>query len=152
MIATQVGFAGGRTTHPTYQEVCATDTGHAEVVAVQYDTRTLPTEQLLAEFFSLHNFEINRGKGTGQYRSAVFSLEADEQLAVARGMLSTLRDHGFEPATDVETVAAFYRAEPRHQQYCSSRGLSPKRRDDGRIRKLFPRPKSSENTGNQSVS
>lgn len=152
MIATQVGFAGGRTENPSYHDVCAKDTGHAEVVAVQYDTRTLPTEQLLAEFFALHNFEIDRGKGSGQYRSAVFSVQDDRQLQLARRMLATLRAHGFHPATDVGCVPAFYRAEARHQQYCSSRGLTPHRRDDDRIRQLFSRAESTEDSGNQSVS
>ena len=151
VIATQVGFAGGHLPDPTYQDVCAKDTGHAEVVAVQYDSRELTTERLLTEFFTLHNFEINRGRGTGQYRSAVFSLEDDEQLVVARRMLATLRGAGYEPATDVEVIGNFYRADARHQQYCTARGLSPKRRDDTRIRGLFSVTKTSENGGNQSV-
>ncbi|NJB87363.1 peptide methionine sulfoxide reductase MsrA [Lewinella marina] len=107
-----------------------------------YDTRLLPTRALLTEFFTLHNFEFNRGRGRGQYRSAVFSLEEDEQLATARKMLETLRDYGFQPTTDVERLPAFYRAEARHQQYCSARGLTPKRRDDDRIRALFAPRKS----------
>ncbi|MGB3800475.1 MAG: peptide-methionine (S)-S-oxide reductase MsrA [Lewinella sp.] len=152
VIATQVGFAGGHTDKPSYRDVCAKDTGHAEIVAVQYDTRILPSEQLLAEFFALHNFEINRGKGTGQYRSAIFSLHEDQQLVIARRMLDVLREHGFNPATDVDIVSAFYRAEARHQQYCSARGLTPKRRDDDRIRRLFTLPESTEDSGNQSVS
>ncbi|WP_255419250.1 peptide-methionine (S)-S-oxide reductase MsrA [Lewinella sp. IMCC34191] len=152
VIGTQVGFAGGHTDSPGYHDVCSKDTGHAEVVAVRYDPEVLPTEQLLTEFFALHNFEINRGKGTGQYRSAVFSLREDEQLSVARSMIDTLRERGFDPATDVNVVPAFYRAEARHQQYCSARGLTPKRRNDDRIRRLFTLPESTENTGNQSVS
>ena len=150
MLATQVGFAGGHLPDPTYHDVCARDTDHAEVVAVQYDARTLSTERLLTEFFVLHNFEINRGRGTGQYRSAIFSLETDEQLATARRMLDTLRRHGYDPVTDVETVPAFYRAEARHQQYCSARGLTPSRRDDARIRSLFSACDSIEKSGNQS--
>ena len=152
MIATQVGFAGGHVPNPTYQDVCAKDTGHAEVVAVQYDSRQLSAERLLTEFFTLHNFEIKRGRGTGQYRSAVFSLEDDDQLAVARRMLATLRDAGYDPATDVDVVSHFYRADARHQQYCSARGLSPKRREDDQIRALFSFAETTENSGNQSVS
>ena len=119
---------------------------------MQYDTRVLSTERLLTEFFALHNFEINRGRGTGQYRSAVFSLEEDDQLATARRMLGTLRRHGYDPATDVEKVSAFYRAEARHQQYCTTRGLTPSRRDDARIRQLFLPRESPEKAGNQSDS
>ncbi len=117
------------------------------MVAVKYDTRTLSTETLLIEFFTLHNFEINRGKGTGQYRSAIFSLSDDEQLAIARQLLDRLRTRGFDPATDVAVVDAFYRAEARHQQYCSVRGLTPSRRDDERVRAIH----SSHLSPNQTI-
>ena len=137
MRATQVGFAGGHVADPTYRQVCEKDTGHAEVVLVEYDTRVLSTQALLREFFALHNFEINRGKGTGQYRSCILAFADDEQLATARRMLATLQAHGFAPATDVDRVDAFYRAEARHQQYCSARGLTPTRRDDAWVREVL---------------
>ena len=134
---TQVGFAGGHTPDPTYVQVCHKDTGHAEVVAVTYDPDQLSTRALLTEFFTLHNFEINRGKGTGQYRSAVFALEEDEQLATARAMLAELRAAGYNPMTDVEAVTAFYPAEERHQQYCGTRGMSPQRKDNVEVRRAL---------------
>ena len=137
ILRTQVGFAGGHLEDPTYQQVCAKDTGHAEVVSVTYDARILRPAALLTEFFTLHNFEINRGKGTGQYRSAVFSLTDDEQLTTAHKLITRLREAGYEPATDVQKVDAFYPAEARHQQYCSSRGMTPARRDDTAIRTLL---------------
>ncbi len=138
MIACRVGFAGGRVKDPTYLQVCEQDTGHAEVVAVRYDLRILSTEALLTEFFTLHNFELNRGKGTGQYRSAVFSLHDDDQLATARRVIAILTMAGYTPATDVEVVDAFYPADARHQQYCTSRGLQPGRRNDHKFRELLP--------------
>ncbi|MCP9234456.1 peptide-methionine (S)-S-oxide reductase [Lewinella sp. JB7] len=137
MIATRVGFAGGHLPDPIYKQVCAEDTGHAEVVAVLYDTRVISTETLLTEFFTLHNFELNRGRGTGQYRSAVFSLADDAQLAAARQLIETLKSAGYAPTTDVGVVAAFYPADARHQQYCTSRGLTPDRRDDRKIREVL---------------
>ena len=137
VLATQVGFAGGHTVNPTYVQVCQKDTGHAEVVAVTYDPTQLPTRALLTEFFTLHNFEMNRGRGTGQYRSAVFALDEDAQLATARTMIAELRDAGYAPMTDVEAVMAFYPAEERHQQYCSVRGMRPKRKDDVEVRRAL---------------
>lgn len=102
-----------------------------------YDLRVLPTEALLIEFFTLHNFELNRGRGTGQYRSAIFSLQEDEQLATARRLIESLRTAGYAPATDVQVVDAFYPAGARHQQYCSARGLTPSRRDDTEVRAVL---------------
>lgn len=134
---TQVGFAGGHTIDPTYVQVCHKNTGHAEVVQLTYDPNVLPTRALLTEFFTLHNFEINRGRGTGQYRSAVFALEAGVQLATTRAMLTELRAAGYDPMTDVEVVDAFYPAEERHQQYCSVRGMSPERKDNVAIRSVL---------------
>jgi methionine-S-sulfoxide reductase len=135
--ATEVGFAGGHQPEPTYTQVCHKTTGHAEVVSVTYDPAELPTRKLLTEFFTLHNFEIDRGKGSGQYRSAIFSLREDEQLAVARQLIAQLRAAGFDPKTDVEAVANFYPAEERHQKYCSVREIDPARKDDNRVRALL---------------
>ena len=118
---------------------------------MQYDDRILTTTALLTEFFTLHNFSFDRGKGSGQYRSAILSLYDDRQLETARQMTGRLREAGFTPATDVGVVPAFYRAEARHQQYCSARGLSPDRRDDARIRALFSAPETTDASGNQSV-
>ncbi len=137
MLGCRVGFAGGDRKDPTYVEVCTEDTRHAEVVAVTYDLRELTTEVLLTEFFTLHNFELNRGRGTGQYRSAVFSLQEDKQLATARRLIQSLEAAGYSPVTDVAVVDAFYPADARHQQYCSARGLTPSRREDAKVRAVL---------------
>ncbi|CAH1001293.1 Peptide methionine sulfoxide reductase MsrA [Neolewinella maritima] len=134
---TRVGFAGGTAVDPSYVQVCHKDTGHAEVVEVTYDAEVLSTEALLTEFFTLHNFKINRGRGVGQYRSAVFSLEEDDQLATARRMLEVLAAARFQPETDVEAVAAFYPAEARHQGYCDAHGMAPDRKQNDRVRELL---------------
>lgn len=137
VLATRTGFAGGHTADPTYVQVCHKDTGHAEVVEVTYDPKVLSTEALLTEFFTLHNFKINRGRGVGQYRSAVFSLEEDKQLATARKMLKLLAIERFDPQTDVEVVTAFYPAEARHQGYCDTHGMAPDRKQNDRVRELL---------------
>jgi methionine-S-sulfoxide reductase len=137
VIATEVGFAGGHVPDPTYVQVCHKTTGHAEVVSVTYDPTVLATEVLLTEFFTLHNFEIDRGRGSGQYRSAIFSVEEDEQLATARRMIDRLRRAGYAPQTEVKVVAAYYPAEARHQQYCELRGQHPERKDHAHVRALL---------------
>ena len=118
-------------------QVCHKDTGHAEVVEVTYDPAVLSTEALLTEFFTLHNFKINRGRGTGQYRSAIFSLTDDGQLATAKRMLTLLAEARFEPQTDVAVVPAFYPAEDRHQGYCDAHGMQPDRKRNERVRALL---------------
>ncbi|WP_420458413.1 peptide-methionine (S)-S-oxide reductase MsrA [Neolewinella sp.] len=137
VLRTRVGFAGGHTVDPTYVQVCHKDTGHAEVVEVTYNPQVLPTEALLTEFFTLHNFKINRGRGVGQYRSAIFSLADDEQLATARRMLQTLSEARFDPQTDVAAVPAFYPAETRHQGYCDAHGMQPERKQNDRVREVL---------------
>ena len=73
----------------------------------------------------------------GQYRSAIFSLEDDEQLATARQMLSVLSEARFDPQTDVAVVPAFYPAEARHQGYCDVHGMQPERKQNDRVREVL---------------
>jgi len=73
----------------------------------------------------------------GQYRSAIFSLEDDEQLATARRMLETLAAARYDPQTDVEVVPAFYPAGARHQGYCDTHGMSPDRKQNDRVREVL---------------
>lgn len=137
VIATRTGYAGGHTVDPTYVQVCQKDTGHAEVVEVTYDPEIRSTAALLVEFFTLHNFKIDRGRGVGQYRSAIFSLKDDEQLVTARGLLQILSTARFDPQTDVAVVPAFYPAEARHQGYCAAHGMTPDRKQNERLRELL---------------
>ena len=141
VISTRTGFAGGTVINPTYQEVCAGGTGHAEVVEVIYDLRKLPTEVLLAEFFLLHEFAKDRRSGNGQYRSVIFvrpeSFHASKQASIALEMMDTLRANGYPPSTELKREANFFPADSRHQQYCSSRGILPKKRQSEKIREIL---------------
>lgn len=141
MIATTTGFADGTTVDPTYKQVCTKTTGHAEVVRVVYDTRKLSTANLLVEFFTLHDFTIDRrGKG-GQYRSVVLldpsSLHTQEQEVAVQTAFDRLRAAKLLPATEFGLTEHFYPAENRHQQYCSVHGITPKRRLVEGIRKIL---------------
>ncbi len=125
VVATRVGFTGGHTEHPTYQQVCTKTTGHAEIVEVTFDPRQLSFPELLRVFFARHNPTIDRtGKG-GQYRSAIF-YTTEAQRATAQAMIDHLRRNGYAVRTQLEPAGAFYPADARHQQYCEVRGIVPR--------------------------
>jgi peptide methionine sulfoxide reductase MsrA len=108
---------------------------------VVYDLRQLSTQQLLIEFFTLHNFSADRSKAGGQYRSAIFFLagkdQPDVQWTTAEKMLELLKRKGYSPSTQIEAISAFYPAAARHQQYCSARGIIPKRAIKEEILKIL---------------
>jgi len=123
-----VGYEGGHTENPTYQEVCTDLTGHAEVAQVEYDPEKVSYEQLLDVFWSIHDpTQVNRqGPDIGtQYRSVIF-FHTPEQEQAARASKARLESSGRyrRPiATAIEPAQAFYRAEEYHQQYLAKRGL-----------------------------
>lgn len=123
-----VGYAGGTTDNPTYKDVCADKTGHAEVVHLTFDPAKVTYEQLLAIFFKMHDpTQLNRqGPDIGdQYRSAVFTY-SPAQAAAARDTIDQLtRDGRFKRpiVTRVEAAGTFWRAEDYHQRYLEKRGL-----------------------------
>jgi len=121
---TAVGYAGGYTPNPTYEEVCSGRTGHAEVVLVVFDPDQISYEQLLKVFWEGHNPTqgMRQGNDVGtQYRSAIYYAdEAQREAAEAsRAMFQEqLAAAGFdEITTEIAPVGAFYYAEPYHQQY-----------------------------------
>ena len=126
---TAVGYAGGKTTNPTYEDVCRDNTGHAEVVEVTYDPGLVSYETLLDAFFKLHDpTTLNRqGPDVGsQYRSAVF-YQDDEQKTAAVAKVAELTAAGRfrRPiVTEVTPAPAFHRAEEYHQKYLAKSGRS----------------------------
>ncbi len=129
VLSTQVGYTGGHTPNPTYQEVCTDRTGHAEAVEIEYDPERVSYEQLLEIFWANHDpTTLNRqGPDIGtKYRSAIF-YHSPEQKAAAIASKQALEQSGrFRRPIVTEIVAAgpFYRAEEYHQQYLAKRGLS----------------------------
>jgi peptide-methionine (S)-S-oxide reductase len=126
--ATAVGYEGGSLARPSYQDVCTDQTGHAEVVEVDFDPAAISYEQLLDAFFALHDpTTLNRqGPDWGtQYRSAVF-FHSPEQESQARAKIEQLTAEGrFKPkriVTQIEPVQTFWRAEEYHQRYLAKRG------------------------------
>ena len=126
-ISTTVGYIGGRKDNPTYEQVCHTDTGHAEAVEVVFDPDIISYEELVKLFFEIHDpTEVNRqGPDIGeQYRSEVFYLN-DEQKAVAERLIRILKDKGYKIATKVTKASTFWKAEEYHQNYYNKTGGSP---------------------------
>ena len=129
VIATAVGYSGGHTQNPTYQDVCTDETGHAEVVQVTFDPAKVSYEQLLNVFWQVHDpTQVNRqGPDFGtQYRTAIF-FHTPEQEAIAKQSRETLEAGGKFPrpiATEIARAGKFYRAEEYHQKYLQKRGAA----------------------------
>jgi len=129
VVDTAVGYMGGKLANPTYKDVCADTTGHAEVVQVTYDSARVSYEKLLEVFWNVHDpTQLNRqGPDFGkQYRSAIF-FHTPEQEAAARASKQRLEASGRlqRPiATQIVPAAEFWRAEEYHQRYLAKRGVS----------------------------
>lgn len=129
VVSTAVGYAGGTTANPSYEEVCTGRTGHAEVVQVEFDPSRVSYDQLLEVFWSSHDpTTLNRqGPDVGtQYRSAIFTHGAEQEAAAAASK-NTLEEAGRfrRPiVTEITAAPAFYMAEDYHQQYFEKRGLA----------------------------
>jgi peptide-methionine (S)-S-oxide reductase len=125
--ATRVGYSGGHTENPTYEDVCAHGTGHAEVVEVTYDPERVSYDQLLDTFWAKHDpTQLNRqGWDIGdQYRSAIFVLDDEQQEAAARSKAREQTRYSKPVVTQIEPAQTFYEAEDYHQQYLEKRGRS----------------------------
>jgi peptide-methionine (S)-S-oxide reductase len=128
VLATAVGYSGGKLDNPTYKDVCTDSTGHAEVVEVDYDPDRVSYDALLDVFWNGHNpTQLNRqGPDVGtQYRSAIF-FHTPEQEAAARASKEKLQKSERFPkpiVTEISPAQTFWRAEDYHQQYLAKRGL-----------------------------
>jgi peptide methionine sulfoxide reductase msrA/msrB len=127
VISTDVGYMGGTTSNPTYEDVCSHTSGHAEVVQVIYDTHKTTFDALSKLFFEIHDFtQINRqGPDVGdQYRTEIFYTTA-EQKKVAEDILLELNLKGYKPATKITKAPTFWKAESYHQNYYQKKGGMP---------------------------
>jgi peptide-methionine (S)-S-oxide reductase len=129
VVSTAVGYAGGTKDNPSYEDVCTDETGHAEVVEVEFDPSQINYNQLLDVFWSNHNpTTLNRqGPDVGkQYRSVIF-YHSPEQKAVAESSKDELeksRRFNRPIVTQIEPAPRFWRAEEYHQRYLEKRGQS----------------------------
>jgi peptide-methionine (S)-S-oxide reductase len=122
--ATAVGYAGGHTPNPTYEEVCSGRTGHNEVVLVAFDSKKIAYETLLKTFWESHDPTqgMRQGNDIGtQYRSGIYVANAIQRRAAEASkavFAKALSARGFEPiTTEILDSPQFYYAEGYHQQY-----------------------------------
>ena len=119
--ATAVGYMGGHTQKPSYEDVCTDETGHAEVAQVEFDPGKVGFEVLVRKFYDIHDpTQLNRqGPDEGsQYRTAIF-YHSPEQKAVAERVTAELNQQRFggRIVTQIVPAATFWRAEEYHQKY-----------------------------------
>ncbi len=126
---TAVGYMGGETDSPSYQNVCSGSTGHAEIVQIEFDPAIISYEKLLDTFWNSHNpTTLNRQDsdiGT-QYRSVIFFHNEDQQQAATDSKNKLNQSDCFSSpiVTEIAPATTFHRAEEYHQQYLEKGGQS----------------------------
>ena len=125
--STAVGYAGGTKDHPTYEDVCSDETGHAEVVEVEFDPQTISYDKLLGVFWANHNPTTPNRQGPDvgpQYRSVIFyhSPEQKAQAEASKAALEKSGKHSRPIVTQIEPAPRFWPAEDYHQKYLQKRG------------------------------
>jgi peptide methionine sulfoxide reductase msrA/msrB len=127
VISTQVGYIGGHTEHPTYEQVCSHKTGHIEAIEVVFNPRKISYEDLAKLFFEIHDpTQVDRqGPDIGeQYKSAVFYRD-EEQKEIAEKLIKILKSKGYDVVTELIPATKFWPAEDYHQQYYDRNGNRP---------------------------
>ena len=124
VVVTSVGYAGGSTENPTYEEVCSGRTWHTEVVSITFDTRTTNLETVLKVFWENHDPTqgMRQGNDLGtQYRSAIYTTKVEQEATVEtsrEAFQAKLTESGFGTiTTECTPLSTYYFAEENHQQY-----------------------------------
>lgn len=125
VVKTTVGYTGGTTKNPTYEEVLSHTTGHAEAVLVEFDPKKVSYETLVKQFFRMHDpTQLNRqGPDVGSnYRSAIFYLNDSQKDIAERVKQSTQKTTPVPIVTEITPAGQFYEAEDYHQKYTERTG------------------------------
>jgi len=126
VVATAVGYTGGHTDQPTYEDVSSHATGHAETVLVEFDPQIVNYDALLQVFWESHDptTKDRQGPDVGSnYRSAIFTFSPEQERA-ARASLAAEQKHLPRPiTTEIRAIGRFYKAEEYHQQYDEKSGV-----------------------------
>ena len=122
---TTVGYTGGRTADPTYEQVCSDTTGHAEAVDVWFDPELVSYDELLNVFWSIHDPTTPNRQGWdlgSQYRSAIFFRSADQEHRAVASREQRQGHLARQIVTEIVPAPAFYEAEDYHQRYFEKHG------------------------------
>ena len=125
--STAVGYSGGKTENPSYKEVCSGDSGHAEVVLVEFDPGLIFYEELLKTFWECHDPISYHRQGFdfgAQYRSVIFYFSEEQKTTAEKSKQDMQKSGKFtrDIVTEIEPAGEFYRAEEYHQDYYDKRG------------------------------
>lgn len=118
--STIVGYTGGHTRNPTYEDVCNDETGHAEAVRIEYDPSEVSYEQMLSTFWGIHDptTKDRQGPDVGkQYRSAIYYHNAEQKKAAEKSLASEQKRRDKKIVTGILQAGPFYTAEEYHQHY-----------------------------------
>jgi peptide-methionine (S)-S-oxide reductase len=125
VVQTTVGYTGGRTADPTYEQVCRASTGHAEAVEVWFDPTEISYDELLRTFWSIHNPTTRNRQGWdfgSQYRSAIFFHDAEQERLAIASREEQQRAWREPIVTEITAAPVFYDAEDYHQRYFEKHG------------------------------
>jgi peptide-methionine (S)-S-oxide reductase len=130
VLTVESGYMGGKSEHPTYEQVCSGATGHAEVVRVEFDPAVISYGELLEVFFTAHDpTTMNRqGNDLGtQYRSVIFPFDETQRAEAERVIADLVAKKIFDApiVTAIEPAATFWKAEPYHQNYFTNHSYQP---------------------------
>ncbi|HLH56369.1 MAG TPA: peptide-methionine (S)-S-oxide reductase MsrA [Verrucomicrobiae bacterium] len=122
------GYAGGTMANPTYQDVCTGQTGHAEVIQVQYDPQVVSYEKILATFWDAHDPTTLNQQGNDhgtQYRSIILYNSEAQKIAAEKSKVEAQKKFSKPITTEIAPLKAFYKAEGYHQNYYRSNPQNP---------------------------
>lgn len=127
VVKTEVGYIGGETNSPTYNDVCTGSSGHYEGLRIVYDVAKIDYASVIKYFFEIHDPTQQNGQGPdigAQYKSAIFYYDL-QQKDIAIESISILINNGYDIATKLLPVDVFWRAEDYHQDYYSKNYKTP---------------------------
>jgi methionine-S-sulfoxide reductase len=126
VVKTTVGYTGGHTENPTYDEVCTHTTGHAEAVLIEFNPQKVTYETLLKQFFRMHDpTQLNRqGPDIGDsYRSAIFYFDQEQRKEAIQVRNKLQKEKDRPIVTQIEPADHFYEAEAYHQKFTERTGM-----------------------------
>ena len=124
---TEVGYSGGLTTNPSYENICQGNTNHAEVVLIEYDKNQISFEDLVNHFWICHDpTTLNRqGPDIGtQYRSAIFYFNDNQKQIAENSRMAQSKLQNITIVTEISEFKNYYKAEEYHQKYIQKTGLN----------------------------